>query len=131
MSINNLPPFYVLLAEPTDPVITQSPNVALKEGDSVTYTCTSMASPPPKLEFSYGYLIPQAELSHNPPVDNITDDSGEETSTLIWTTTANKNMNDKSLQCTIVGHPAGTRAGSKSMAVYCKCLVCFFGVGQI
>ena len=84
-----------------------------------------MASPPPKLEFSYGYLIPQAELSHNPPVDNITDDSGEETSTLIWTTTANKNMNDKSLQCTIVGHPAGIRTGSKSMAVYCKCLVCF------
>ena len=74
------------------------------------------------MEFSYASSISNVELYHNPPVNSITDDSGEETSTLIWTTTANENIKDKNLQCTIVGHPAGTKTDSKLIAVYGKCV---------
>ena len=74
------------------------------------------------MEFSHGSTIPDAELSHNPQVDSITDESDEKTSTLIWTTTANENIKDKNLQCTIVGHPAGAKTDSKLIAVYGKCV---------
>ena len=98
------------------------PTSTPKEGDQVTYRCSSTGRPAPKLTLSYGGTsVPEGEIQHLPTVDSITLDSPETTTVLTWTTSAKKQMNKKSLMCEVYDHPTTERRlSSRTMTVYCK-----------
>ena len=107
--------------KPSEPSI-EMPTSTPKEGDQVTYRCSSTGRPAPKLTLSYGGTsVPEGEIQHLPTVDSITLDSPETTTVLTWTTSAKKQMNKKSLMCEVYDHPTTERRlSSRTMTVYCK-----------
>ena len=114
--------YYLFFTEkPSEPSI-DMPTSTPKEGDQVTYRCSSTGRPAPKLTLSYGGTsVPEGEIQHLPTVDSITLDSPETTTVLTWTTSAKKQMNKKSLMCEVYDHPTTERRlSSRTMTVYCK-----------
>ncbi|XP_067941084.1 uncharacterized protein [Watersipora subatra] len=101
--------------------IEQSPaSPVMPEGTLVNYTCQSTARPPPKLHFEYNNKVVRDGIYHEPDPSSISIDNSSATSTLIWSTTADAEMNGEDLQCVVEDHPAYVREviGQHVMSVY-------------